>query len=162
MDLTRSMPSRLLAILNNKFDIVTTACCNFDVFIREGPRGGIVVRAWTNVIKALKPGGFIIFLTAVSGIENLERFLFGQKGMNSEKKVLTALASHIESSNLRLQSVPLTANGAFGRWYSSFMKRNVSHNDPAGHQVSLADLRRDNFLIFQKTHAKQNSPKYDI
>lgn len=74
MDLTRPIPRRLASSLEGRFDVVTTACCNFDIFVAPGGKG-LVRQAWDNVLRMLKPGGFFLVAIAPLGVDSLAAFL---------------------------------------------------------------------------------------
>ena len=155
LDITARPMSRPLAkTLHGKFDIITTVCCPFDVFIQVNG-DGINLSAWKNVADTLKPGGFFMFSTALMGLESLALY-FKAKTKQTKKqttKLLATLSTYIDSlGNLELQSVPLTSQGPFEKWWTQFVSQYCSRNyGVSGFHSSIAEIRDDNIIVFMRT-----------
>lgn len=110
-------------IARHRFDVVTTACCGFDTFL-NATTGELCSRAFRNVVRVLKPGGFFIFTTAPAGVRIFaaHTLLPHARKPPTEPQVLARLAAEIQAQHPDLQRVA-TTSAAVRRWASDLARR---------------------------------------
>lgn len=169
-DLTRALPPNVRKATHGRFAVVSTLCCVYTAFVHEEPMRGLVQRAWLNVSHMLRPGGFFLFTTALTGVESLHEFFFARPPppefyrdqrafKRTEALVLAALAAHIgKHEKFGLESVDLAGDSDFARWYRDFARRHATrvfiYEDGRRFTHSAADklrdLQRKGILVFRR------------
>lgn len=158
-DLTKPIPKRLRTNLHGRFDVVTTVCCPYYVFVQ--PDGmGLVEQAFANVAHMLKPSGFFIFSTAGMGIASLHKHIrvkgVGKNSLTKQAvvvRVMAAFGRHIDGID----------GGAFRHvnmkdfkgFYNAFVERHATtfipwSGDRHSYAHSVEDLQRDGIIVLQK------------
>lgn len=111
-------------IARHRFDVVTTACCGFDTFL-DATTGALCSRAFRNVVRVLKPGGYFIFTTAPAGEKVFAAHIMTTDHVRtppSAPQVLARLAAEIQAQHPDLQRVANTS-AAVRRWTSDLARR---------------------------------------
>ena len=118
-----------------EFDVVTTMCCPYDVFVKDRGRG-LVAGAFQNVASSLRPGGRFVFTTAHHGLVSLAKHYrvplrvnrYGISKKTSEK-ILSKLGEEIRASGFGLRPDPVNGQ-AFKKWLGTFLSGNSNEVDP--------------------------------
>lgn len=154
-DFSQPLPAAQRRAMASRFDVATTMCCPFDVFVRPDGKG-LVGPAWDNVAAALRPGGYFLFTTAQMGMDRLKAFL-GLPKSRRGPDVMAALGRHIDAQPLGLRYVPLGGRdaeaAAFERWHTELLRQHgtrVFWGRAIAEGPTWKELRKLGIVVFRK------------